>query len=48
MSEQTRVVLVGATGLIGRAVMVEAVGRPDIHLVAVARREVPLPPGARM
>lgn len=48
MSEQTRVVLMGATGLIGRAVMAEAVGRPDIHLVAVARREVPLPKGARM
>ena len=48
MSEQTRVVLVGATGLVGRAVMAEAVGRPDIHLVAVARREVPLPKGARM
>ena len=48
MSEQTRVVLVGATGLIGRAVMAEAVGRSDIHLVAVARREVPLPSGARM
>lgn len=48
MSEQTRVVLVGATGLIGRAVMTEAVGRHDIHLVAVARREVPLPKGARM
>ncbi|MES2301389.1 MAG: NAD(P)H-binding protein [Pseudomonadota bacterium] len=48
MSEQTRVVLLGATGLIGRAVMAEAVGRPDINLVAVARREVPLPKGARM
>lgn len=48
MSDQTRVVLVGATGLIGRAVMAEAVGRLDIHLVAVARREVPLPKGARM
>lgn len=48
MSEQTRVVLVGATGLVGRAVMAEAVGRSDIHLVAVARREVPLPKGARM
>ncbi|AXU19597.1 nucleoside-diphosphate sugar epimerase [Novosphingobium sp. THN1] len=48
MSERTRVVLVGATGLVGRAVMAEAVGRPDIHLVAVARREVPLPKGARM
>lgn len=48
MSEQTRVVLVGATGLIGRAVMDEAVRRPNIHLVAVARRETPLPKGARM
>ncbi|MDP3551427.1 MAG: NAD(P)H-binding protein [Novosphingobium sp.] len=48
MSDQTRVVLIGATGLIGRAVMAEAVGRSDIHLVAVARREVPLPKGARM
>lgn len=48
MSEQTRVVLVGATGLIGGAVMTAAVGRSDIHLVAVARREVPLPKGARM
>ncbi|MCY1671801.1 NAD(P)H-binding protein [Novosphingobium sp. SL115] len=48
MSDQTRIVLVGATGLIGRAVMAEAVGLADIHLVAVARREVPLPKGARM
>ncbi|MGV3511738.1 MAG: NAD(P)H-binding protein [Novosphingobium sp.] len=48
MSDQTRVVLVGATGLIGRAVMAQAVGQPDVHLVAVARREVPLPKGARM
>lgn len=48
MSDQTRIVLVGATGLIGQAVMAEAVGRADIHLVAVARREVPLPKGARM
>lgn len=48
MSERTRIVLVGATGLIGRAVMAEAVGRHDVHLVAVARREVPLPSGARM
>ncbi|MFY7837640.1 MAG: NAD(P)H-binding protein [Novosphingobium sp.] len=48
MSEPTRIVLVGATGLIGRVVMAEAVDRPDIHLVAVARREVPLPKGARL
>lgn len=48
MSEQTRIVLVGATGMIGRAVIESAVGRSNIHLVAVARREVPLPKGARM
>jgi len=48
MSDQTRIVLVGATGLIGRAVMAECVGRPHLHLVAVARREVPLPKRARM
>lgn len=48
MAEKTRVVLLGATGLVGRAVMAEAVQRPDIHLMAVARREVPLPKGARM
>lgn len=48
MSDPTRIVLVGATGLIGRAVMAEAVNCLNIHLVAVARREVPLPKGARM
>lgn len=48
MSDPIRVVLVGATGMIGRAVMDAAVRRPNIHLVAVARREVPLPKGARM
>lgn len=48
MSDPTRIVLIGATGLIGRAVMEQAVNRPHIHLVAVARREVPLPKGARM
>jgi uncharacterized protein YbjT (DUF2867 family) len=48
MSDPVRIVLVGATGLIGRAVMERAVGRDDVRLVAVARREVPLPTGARM
>lgn len=48
MSDPVRIVLVGATGLIGRAVMEQAVGRDDVRLVAVARREVPLPQGARM
>lgn len=48
MSDTARIVLVGATGMVGRAVMAQAVDRPGIHLVAVARREVPLPKGARM
>lgn len=48
MSEPLRVVLVGATGMVGRQVMVRAVGRHDVRLTAVARREVPLPAGARM
>ena len=42
------VILVGATGMIGRAVMARAVGRDSIRLHAIARREVPLPAGARM
>jgi uncharacterized protein YbjT (DUF2867 family) len=44
----TRICLVGATGLIGSRLIAAAVGRPDVRLVAVARREVPLPKGARM
>lgn len=42
------VLLVGATGMVGRAVMARAVGRDAIRLHAIARREVPLPTGARM
>jgi len=48
MSDPVRVVLVGATGLVGRAVIAQAVGRHEIQLTAVARREIPLPQGARM
>jgi uncharacterized protein YbjT (DUF2867 family) len=48
MSEPLRVALVGATGLIGGEVMRLVVGREDVRLVAVARREAPLPAGARM
>ncbi|WP_374139558.1 NAD(P)H-binding protein, partial [Sphingomonas sp.] len=43
-----KLTLVGATGLVGRAVMEELVGRSDFRLTAMARREVPLPKGARM
>lgn len=48
MSEPVKIVLVGATGLIGRHVIETAVGRDDVRLTAIARREMPLPPGARM
>lgn len=44
----TRICLVGATGLVGSRVIAQAVGRPEVRIVGVARREVPLPPGARM
>jgi uncharacterized protein YbjT (DUF2867 family) len=43
-----RVLLVGATGLIGRAVMAQAVGYAPVRLAAVARRRIDLPPGAQM
>lgn len=43
-----RVCLVGASGLVGSAVMAAAVGRDDLRLIAVARGEVPLPAGAHM
>jgi uncharacterized protein YbjT (DUF2867 family) len=43
-----RICLVGATGLVGARMIEAAVLRPDLRLVGVARREVPLPPGARI
>lgn len=43
-----RICLVGATGLVGSRLIAAAVGRTDLRLVAVARREVALPKGARM
>ena len=43
-----RLCLVGSTGLVGRAVLEAAVGREDVRLVGIARREIALPPGARM
>ena len=48
MSDAVRIALVGATGLIGRAIISASVGREDIRLVGIARRETPLPRGARM
>ncbi|MDZ4308623.1 NAD(P)H-binding protein [Allopontixanthobacter sp.] len=43
-----RIALVGATGLIGRAVVEACIGREDVRLVGIARREMKLPAGARM
>lgn len=40
--------LVGATGLVGRTVIESAISRSDVRIRAVARREMELPPGARM
>lgn len=43
-----RVLLIGATGLVGRAVIEAAVGNASVQLVGLARREMPLPKDARM
>ena len=48
MSEPPRIVLVGATGLVGGAVIAKSIGRDDFRLAAIARREVRLPARARM
>lgn len=48
MSDVTRIALVGASGLIGQSLIRLAVGRGDIRVIAIARREIPLPKGARM
>ena len=40
--------LVGATGLVGTRVMEACVGRTDVRLIALTRREAPMPKGARM
>lgn len=42
-----RICLVGAGGLVGSAVREASVGQSGMRVVSVARREVPLPPGAR-
>lgn len=43
-----RICLVGATGLVGESVIARAVGRRDVRIIGVARREAVLPKGARM
>lgn len=46
MSE--RLVLIGATGLVGMSLICEARNFTNVRLTALSRREAPLPPGARM
>ncbi|MBU7580681.1 MAG: NAD(P)H-binding protein [Porphyrobacter sp.] len=48
MTGPVRVALVGATGLVGRRVIEIASAGDDVRIVGIARREAPLPPGARM
>lgn len=48
MSEARSIALVGATGLIGRRVIELASASDAVRLVGLARREAPLPHGARM
>ncbi|MFW2349347.1 NAD(P)H-binding protein [Qipengyuania sp.] len=48
MSDPVRMALVGATGLIGSEVMAQCVGREDVRLTGIARREAKLPHGIRM
>lgn len=48
MSRPIRIALVGASGLIGQSLIRLGVGRSDFRVIAIARREIPLPKGARM
>jgi uncharacterized protein YbjT (DUF2867 family) len=48
MSEPVKLALVGATGLIGRRMQEATAERESPRLVAISRREVKLPAGARM
>ena len=48
MSRPLRICLVGASGLVGSALVRACTSRPDVRLVAVSRRELALPAGARL
>ncbi|WP_225206390.1 NAD(P)H-binding protein [Novosphingobium huizhouense] len=48
MYDAARVMLVGATGLVGREVIAACARRPDIALSGLARRELAMPQGARI
>lgn len=43
-----RIALIGATGMVGRKVIQRASASDDVRLLGIARREAPLPAGARM
>lgn len=48
MSDVVRLMLVGATGLVGGAVLKAGQGHTGLRLVALGRRAAALPPGAQM
>jgi len=48
MSSQIRICLVGATGLVGSALIEQALHRSECRIIGVSRREAKLPFGARM
>lgn len=48
MSDRVKIALVGATGLIGRSIITQAIGREDVRILGIARREMQLPKGVRM
>src|SRR5690606_2133200 len=48
MSDERRVLLAGATGLVGSRVMELAIEHPWLRLIALSRREAPMPRGVRM
>lgn len=48
MSDPRRVLLAGASGLVGTRVMQAVPAHPSLRLIALSRREVPIPRGSRM
>src|SRR6187399_1148611 len=48
MSDSRRVLLAGATGLVGTCAMHAVRAHPSLRLVALTRREAPIPRGSKM
>ncbi|NVE94600.1 NAD-dependent epimerase/dehydratase family protein [Altererythrobacter lutimaris] len=48
MSDPIRIAVLGSTGLIGTRILEEVRYRPDVRVIAIARREFELPQDARM